>query len=85
MIECRVKLRLRSLLRHNPAVALLGPRQCGKTTLALEAARELRSVYLDLETLRRFCTMLAHDQAQVLNAANLARGLAAFTLPVNRK
>jgi len=28
------------------------------------------------ETLRRFWTMLAHNQAQLLNAANLARGLA---------
>jgi predicted AAA+ superfamily ATPase len=28
------------------------------------------------ETLRRFWTMLAHNQTQVLNAANLARGLA---------
>ena len=28
------------------------------------------------ETLRRFWTMLAHNQAQILNAANLARGLA---------
>ena len=27
------------------------------------------------ETLRRFWTMLAHNQAQMLNAANLARGL----------
>jgi predicted AAA+ superfamily ATPase len=27
------------------------------------------------ETLRRFWTMLAHNQSQVLNAANLARGL----------
>ena len=28
------------------------------------------------ETLRRFWTMLAHNQAQILNAATLARGLA---------
>jgi predicted AAA+ superfamily ATPase len=28
------------------------------------------------ETLRRFWTMLAHNQTQILNAANLARGLA---------
>jgi predicted AAA+ superfamily ATPase len=27
------------------------------------------------ETLRRFWTMLAHNQTQILNAANLARGL----------
>jgi predicted AAA+ superfamily ATPase len=33
-----------------PAVALLGPRQAGKTTLALELARGRPSVYLDLES-----------------------------------
>ena len=31
-------------------VALLGPRQAGKTTLALEVAKSLSSVYLDLES-----------------------------------
>lgn len=39
-------------LQHNPAVALLGPRQVGKTTLALEAARARPSIYLDLESER---------------------------------
>ena len=33
-----------------PAVALLGPRQVGKTTLALEVASSLDSIYLDLES-----------------------------------
>ncbi|MBT9558041.1 MAG: ATP-binding protein [Myxococcales bacterium] len=33
-----------------PAVALLGPRQAGKTTLALEVGRRRPSVYLDLES-----------------------------------
>ncbi len=33
-----------------PAVCLLGPRQVGKTTLALEASRELDANYLDLES-----------------------------------
>jgi len=39
------------LLEHFPAVALLGPRQCGKTTLAHEIAAQWpeKSVYLDLE------------------------------------
>jgi uncharacterized protein len=37
------------MLRNNPAVVLLGPRQSGKTTLALEIARGQHSVYLDLE------------------------------------
>ena len=37
-------------LDHSPAVALLGPRQSGKTTLALEIARERPALYLDLES-----------------------------------
>jgi predicted AAA+ superfamily ATPase len=39
-------------LQHTPAVALLGPRQSGKTTLALEAAKIISSIYLDLESER---------------------------------
>ena len=35
-----------------PAVALLGPRQVGKTTLALEVAKTRPSLYLDLESER---------------------------------
>ena len=41
-------------LDHTPAVALLGPRQVGKTTLALEVGRALQAkratLYLDLES-----------------------------------
>ena len=37
-------------LQFSPAVALLGPRQVGKTTLALEVARNMPHVYLDLES-----------------------------------
>jgi hypothetical protein len=33
-----------------PAVALLGPRQSGKTTLALEVAKRQPSLYLDMES-----------------------------------
>lgn len=39
-------------LQHSPAVALLGPRQVGKTTLALEVAKTIPSIYLDLESER---------------------------------
>lgn len=49
MVDRRLKPRLNFLLHHNPAVALLGPRQSGKTTLALEIALQQSSVYLDLE------------------------------------
>ena len=45
-----MKAQLQKLLGEYPAVALLGPRQVGKTTLALEVADTLESVYLDLES-----------------------------------
>lgn len=41
--------RVRSALRANPVVALLGPRQCGKTTLARMLAQGRRGEYFDLE------------------------------------
>jgi uncharacterized protein len=37
-------------LKRNPAVAILGPRQCGKSTLAREILKPMKNaVYLDLE------------------------------------
>ena len=39
-------------LQNNPAVAILGPRQCGKTTLAWKLLEGYDSVYLDLESPR---------------------------------
>jgi len=36
-------------LKHSPAVVLLGPRQCGKTTLARWLAKQSLSTYFDLE------------------------------------
>lgn len=37
-------------LQHNPAVALLGPRQCGKSTSARQLLQQFQNaVYLDLE------------------------------------
>ncbi len=52
MIERRLTGELIKALQHMPAVALLGPRQVGKTTLALEIAEvhiQKPVVYLDLE------------------------------------
>ncbi|HEY5579578.1 MAG TPA: ATP-binding protein, partial [Rhodoferax sp.] len=48
----RLLAQLTEELQHSPAVALLGPRQAGKTTLALEAAKAIPSIYLDLESER---------------------------------
>ncbi|MEB3223126.1 MAG: AAA family ATPase [Candidatus Sericytochromatia bacterium] len=42
--------RLREDLDQFPAVGLLGPRQAGKTTLALAVAADRPSLYLDLES-----------------------------------
>ena len=54
IIACTIPRRLVSplnaALAEVPAVALLGPRQAGKTTLALEAAKARAAVYLDLES-----------------------------------
>lgn len=36
-------------LKSNPVVALLGPRQCGKTTLARQLTETRKSTYFDLE------------------------------------
>src|SRR5687768_8829438 len=40
---------LEASLRRSPVTALLGPRQCGKTTLALAHGRGTRATVLDLE------------------------------------
>lgn len=50
MIPRRLSGELAYLLDNVPAVVLIGPRQVGKTTLALELARTRPSVYLDLES-----------------------------------
>jgi predicted AAA+ superfamily ATPase len=50
MIERRLHRPVLEHLDEAPAVALLGPRQSGKTTLADQIARERRAVYLDLES-----------------------------------
>lgn len=45
----RLLRRIREALRRNPAVALLGPRQCGKTTLARMLVEVDSANYFDLE------------------------------------
>ncbi len=50
MIQRHLQPQLISLLADYPAVALLGPRQVGKTTLAFKVADAVNSIYLDLES-----------------------------------
>jgi hypothetical protein len=47
----RQRTEIERVLAHNPVCVLLGPRQCGKTTLAREVARGRRDAhFFDLET-----------------------------------
>ena len=49
-IERSLEATARSRLKSVPAVALLGPRQCGKSTLAFHLLKEFPdAVYLDVE------------------------------------
>lgn len=50
MISRRVLKSVEEALALQPAVALLGPRQVGKTTLARQIADSRPSIYLDLES-----------------------------------
>lgn len=50
MIERRIAAQLTERLDTTPAVALLGPRQVGKTTLARTIGDQRPSLYLDLES-----------------------------------
>lgn len=50
MISRLLAPQISSALQNSPAVVLLGPRQVGKTTLALAVAQEYTSIYLDLES-----------------------------------
>jgi predicted AAA+ superfamily ATPase len=52
MFDRRILALLLDDLQHTPAVALLGPRQVGKTTIALKVAETVPSLYLDLESER---------------------------------
>lgn len=50
MIDRRIAPELEQLLAQAPAVVLTGPRQAGKTTLALALAERRPATYLDLES-----------------------------------
>ena len=49
MIKRRLEAKINEALQRSPSVALMGPRQVGKTTLALNLPESMPSVYIDLE------------------------------------
>lgn len=66
MIDRDLKQKIADLLDRFPAVVLTGPRQVGKTTLAIDIAEERLAIYLDLERpqdllkiedLEQFCSL----------------------------
>jgi uncharacterized protein len=50
MLDRRIVPEVEALLQQSPAVILTGPRQVGKTTLALQIAADRPATYLDLES-----------------------------------
>lgn len=63
MIERHFHARLQHLLGQFPAVTVLGPRQCGKTTFIREALRDW--TYLDLERPSDVAPLQADPEARV--------------------
>ena len=51
MIQRRLENKIRESLQRSPSVALMGPRQVGKTTIALNISENIPSIYLDLENM----------------------------------
>jgi predicted AAA+ superfamily ATPase len=49
MILRRIENKIQTTLARTPSVALLGPRQVGKTTIALNISENIPAIYLDLE------------------------------------
>jgi uncharacterized protein len=68
MLSRQLYANLVESIDSSPAVALLGPRQVGKTTLALQLAKTRPSIYLDLESERDRAKL---DQAELYLADHL--------------
>ena len=71
MIERRLHNKLNALLGKNPAVVLIGPRQAGKTTLALEIVSARNALYLDLESPRDLAKLSDIEQFCLANVDKL--------------
>jgi uncharacterized protein len=83
MFDRLIEPLLKDELAFSPAVALLGPRQVGKTTLALAVSRGQPHIYLDLESERDRSKLVqpelyleAHlDKLVILDEVHRAPGL----------
>ncbi len=62
MIKRRLETQIQKALGRSPSVALMGPRQVGKTTIALNLSEQMPAIYLDLEN--------SLDAAKVRDIAN---------------
>jgi len=71
MIPRRLLPALTTALAEVPAVALLGPRQVGKTTLALAVASSRPSVCLDLESETGWAKLTEHERYLAQRKADL--------------
>ncbi|MGC1205200.1 MAG: ATP-binding protein [Flavobacteriaceae bacterium] len=49
MIKRRLERKIKATLGRSASIAILGPRQVGKTTLSFEVSETIPSIYLDLE------------------------------------
>lgn len=73
---------LRKGFRVHSVVALFGPRQCGKTTIANFYSDEIRKqdipnlgINIPANTLRKFWNLLAHYHGNILNSSELGRAI----------
>jgi len=92
MIKRQAQAQINGLLKQFPAVAILGPRQVGKTTLAkqLAAGSKDKTIYLDMEKLAdRNRLMDAHsylqtqkDKTVIIDEAQLMPALFSVLRPV---
>ncbi len=71
MILRKLEPKLEKSLAKNPAVVLTGPRQVGKTTLALKIADKHDALYLDLERPRDVAKLHDIEQFCALNEDKL--------------
>ena len=58
MLKRTIERLVRNRLKIYPAVALIGPRQCGKTTLA----QSMKGAYFDLEQKRSVYALISNGE-----------------------